>query len=651
MNTSVGSNGAKTNPTPLNPTLTTPCKDLPAEMLKPAHPSDGLILQDISFNSTSGARDGFAPLVQHAHLKTHEPIPPLARDHLRAYPYQSPEKAQECRLWYEGTFDPLGPHHLDIFLHTLKLGFERATLGIVYQNPYKPDSTPYQHRYEMARRVLQEWGLPIVHNPNEPGICLFRPDQEIAFHQHRMNTLFASNAYILIGPDNFEKALQQNVLWVHPTEIAGNPGAPDYFGFRSMYDKLPGFKRRILVYPVLHDIHSTNLRNGEVDSLPVVEAYAKEHNLYEKKQATPTASEGRPLLKISRRELRTAEDLLHRSKVEHQINMGLSRLGIVGDNVERAVAEAIATLDSSRLIEAEAHVKLGDDALMARATPSIEHCSHIGKATWHRPNPTLRRIQEHLSARLLGDELQVRGNEEILNQFQAGKSFIFIGNQTGWDVGNMTLLSTALRHYRMSAVADQLTFVHRISELPTGVGFPIFAKSVGRIEIAEPPSAEDLGQCIEEAVNAGLKRLKKNKEKAVFYSPEGPGDRTRGLTPFSPFFIRSFLSEHGDALNSATVVVPVALSGNLHHSEENPISVSFGAPMAIDVIRRLVENTNDEVAAHVLGTLVAELLPVESRGVYSDHAQRFDQDGFIDSLSQPSVEGIKHAREIVRSQF
>ncbi|MCB0334473.1 MAG: hypothetical protein KDD55_13300, partial [Bdellovibrionales bacterium] len=290
-------------------------------------------------------------------------IPERALLHLQQHPFQAPENAHECSVWFEGTFDPIGPHHLEIIEETLRLGFQRVNLGIVFQNPYKPQSSSFEHRHEMARRALEKAGIRVIDSPEEcfdtPGV--FIPTTQMSFDHHRMKAIFGERHYILLGPDNFEKAIAQNTLWVHTPEIRDNPHADRFFGFRRMYDKIPDFKRTVLVYPGLHNIHATDIRTGRAKGIDVVSEYADAQALYVNRTDHTAVPKAGPLLKWGQG-ISVSDDLL-RHELSQDLTALLSGHGFSGEPVAFALHRALSKLDYSALIELSARVQGHFEAL------------------------------------------------------------------------------------------------------------------------------------------------------------------------------------------------------------------------------------------------------------------------------------------------
>lgn len=557
----------------------------------------------------------------------------LTRKHLEFSPYRTPHIAQSSMVWYEGSFDPIGIHHFKIFHDTLKLGFKHAVFAMVYQNPYKKDSLAYEHRYEMARRVMEKAGLKVVDDPSEEGVCLFPPGKDglNRFHIGRLAAIYGSNNYILIGPDNFEKAMTHNIIWTHIPEIRSSPHAQELFGFHSMYHKISGFRDRVLVYPTLNSVHSTDIRNGASPMLGPVADYVKENGLY---KATPSSTQAHTAKATAPTPTQPIHDSSHLAEelslsrnLLQRLQNGLTGLPLSLQALRDNFQPVLGSSDRSQLQDLANILTKCEDRVITK--PRAESCYFLDK----RRDISTQLLNE-LSDRLIGPHIQTTGDEHIsslLKDHQA--KIIFVCNESGW--GEIPVLTHALRRIRFGGLADSATFV---LNRPNVFSTPTIAATVGHgvttiqpVSTSATRSKECQMQVYAKTVKAGLERLSDGPV-VVFPEQSAPSLDAFKLSTIPALFLetlRTYMTkvQDPDIAASKVFIIPVGIVGSecidgaSPFSSEDPAVVSFGTPITAEALIKKSEHlgaNGDEVVAHTLGFRLAELMPEEWRGCYGN---------------------------------
>ena len=568
------------------------------------------------------------------------PLEHLARKHLELHPYESPHITDSSMLWYEGSFDPIGIHHFKIFHDTLQLGFKRAVFAMVYQNPYKKDSLPYEHRYEMARNVMEKAGLKVVDECSQEGVCIFPPSHDglRRFHEARMAAIYGNKNFILVGPDNFEKAMTHNIIWTHIPEIRTSPHAQERYGFRSMYTDIAGFRDRVLVYPTLNSVHSTDIRKGATPMLSPVEEYVKLHKLY---QVSPIAGHICPAPKTttppgpSSKAIHTsadiAEEISLQNRLLQRLQNGLTGLPLSMQTLKENFQPVLGGADRSQLQALSNVLTKCEDRLISK--PRVEAQYFLDKRL-----ALSTELLKELSNRLIGSHIEVRGTEnlEAITKDHKAK-IVFICNESGW--GEIPVFTHALRLSRFGALAEAATFVfNRPQMFPTATVAATVGHGVTCIQPVSPiasRSTEEQKEAYRKTVKAGLERLS---DGPVVLFPEQPAATLESfkLSKISPLAIeglRNYVEGNLDPDFDAKkiYVVPVGIVGSecidsaAPFSSENPAIISFGSPIEV---ASLIDTDHslgpqgDEVVAHTLGFHIAELMPEEWQGVYGSSLER-----------------------------
>jgi len=589
-----------------------------------------------------------AESLRNAFMLEEKPLPELAVEHLKVHPFQAPENVAERSFWYEGTFDPLGPHHLEVILGTFNLGFERATLGIVFQNPYKPNSSPFEDRYQMAKLALEDAGLDVHNDPSRPGVCIHRVEE--SFHIRRMEAIFDPKVNILLGPDNFDNAYRNDILWVHPPAIRENPTARKIFGFRGLCCGVDGFLDKLLVYPRLHDIHATDIRQGTKENLPAVAKYAADNGLY--KQAAPTSkthtpSSSAPTLAVDKKNSLTHEDALLRHAVQQKVCSQLSQQGLFNEKVNAAVNRRLNSFDTSEFHELK--LALETDCFKCRTGRESDHVQAVR---------SLRLLRRDVMETLLGNDIEIAGSDNVLSALMEQKKIIFIGNHSGW--ADLALLPLALRANGLSAISGKISFIVEDEIFKSSSFLQSFiGRSVDRVTIPLLESDHDESGKIPltEALRTGVSRLRH--EGALAFFPENLGSDC-GVQLFSHAFLDFINTEKMAALGidmASVTVIPWAQRGGAtivkgngdSFSEEVSPLVLFGKPLSSRALAEIATEHGPAVAAQVVGSMVANLLPKESRGVYGPHGTSYLQKDNSGRITQDDLLAIKQGMSIAEA--
>lgn len=567
------------------------------------------------------------------------PIGELAQRHLEEHPFQgfADRIKRDSVLWYEGSYDPIGIHHFKIFYDTIRaLGFNRAALAIVYKHPIK-SSLPYEHRYEMAKAVLERAGYSVVDNMSEDGVCLFPPgDDGLArFHVARQEALYNPKNFVLIGPDNFDRALETNILWTHIDGVKDSVSGRRRYGFRSIYNGgIIGFKDRLIVYPHLNSVHSTNIRNGEAPMLAPVREYVEKHKLYstpssplpslqqaQKAPSSPAPSKVVHMTRTTAEEMRLRRDLL--------IKVGLAFPWSFHDasGNYRAI---LGAADRSELVGLRNVFDKCRGREVANQSPKAQY--YFDKRT-----PLATRLTSVMSEVVIGDDIQIRGEEHVtrLHDMQ-GSRIIFIANESGW--GDVPVFTHALNVCRLGGLVDNLTCVYNRDVF----GNSAVCGLVGHATTVIKPipflcnaSQEERKAASTIALRAGLNQL--GHGSLVVFPEESPTKRALfELDTIGPSVIgelKSYVEINGDPDITADKIflVPVGMVGSSYlnssratepFSPDYPAVVSFGAPLSATQLLELAEQHGNSVVGHVLGHRIADLLPTEWRGTYATGAEQ-----------------------------
>lgn len=636
----------------------------PETSLHTAVPSISGTLDEWALTSITGREvataEQIAQQTDQSILAKHLPLPNLAVEHLRHHPFAAPERVDQKLLWYEGSFDPIGVHHFEIFNEAVNLGFKRAVFAIVFQNPYKADSLPYEHRYEMARRTMEKAGLTVVDSPEEDGICIFRPGEKIKFDAWRLHVLYSINANILIGPDNFAKAVLTNALWTHQKDVAANPIAQERYGFRDMINQIPGFREKILVYPLLHDIHSTDIRNGSAPMLETVKQYTLEHTLYQKKpdQNTPSVAPSlvaRPVSQVRTRQLEG--EYSHRCELEKRIEQGLVASGLCHPLILDAVGCELGQLDLSEMNELTNALNQTRDI-----SRNLRKGITAGVIEETTANHVTRPLRTAISSSLFGSQMVTEGEHHVHRSYmEEQKKIIFVGNHSGW--GDILSLTHALKLNRLGALADKTSFVLHSDVFTSPLVEELFGSSINSIKIRRnvgfSMSDPAVGNLEKKAFERALNLLHQG---AIAVFPQQPnllGESEKITNPFGQSLLWALEQFQGnrqdDVALDDTVIIPWSHIGgstiqkgeSVFFTDESPAVVRFGQPVPLSTVMNIIEGEGKEITAHTLGALVAQLLPVDMAGIYGDFR---DYHLSIESLSRSPIErtAIMRGQELAK---
>lgn len=562
----------------------------------------------------------------------------LAKRHLEEHPWEAHRAriAKDSMLWYEGSYDPIGVHHFKIFYDTIReLGFERATLAIVYKHPVKA-SLAYEHRYEMAKSVLETAGFNVVDDFNKDGICLFPPGEDglNRFHVARLEALYNPRNFILIGPDNFDRALETNILWTHIDGVKSSVSGRERYGFRSMYDGgIAGLKDRLIVYPHLNSVHSTNIRNGEVPMLGPVKQYVEEHGLY--RHPAISTSSGKPTSTqsstpppvASRDGATTSEEMTFRRDLLARVGLGFPWSFAETREMYQAV---LGSADRSELRGLLNVLEKCHSRTDCTSSPT-------SKYFFDKRTPLATKLVSMMSQTVIGQDIQIRGVEHVAKiHDMLGGRIIFVANESGW--GDLPVFTHALESCRLGSLAENLTFVYNRDVFET----PVIAALVGHAATVIKPtsavtssSAEVQRRVYKTALDRGLDQL--NHGPVVLFPEEGASQESAFvLADMSPELIEGLNSyiesnQDPDIDPEKVFIIPVGMVGGAYlttHRNQEPFSgdypavVTFGNAIPVTELLALADEHGHDVTAHVIGHRVATLLPTEWRGSYAPGASQ-----------------------------
>lgn len=576
-------------------------------------------------------------------------LPTIAKQHLMRHPFRAPEKAAECVLWYEGTFDPIGPHHYQILRDTLDLGFGSAVLALCFQNPLKPKSTEFAIRYEMAREVLKADGIPIANRYGERGVHIFSSEPE--FYWYKQRAWFDKSVFILMGPDNFADYYQRNPCWTHDPVLREDPHANNAARFRTLYSRL-GFQSRVMVYPQLHDIHSTDIRTGNIKPLPVVADFIATYKLYSDsgKLVCPSAN-GR---KSAERRLFKPPASFEVETLRHELGSMIS--GIIEEELGNResyndrIGAALSDLD---------HSQLHDLKLILSEHHGSAHVDNSEIPRCRRAVLPASKLRDEVLHSMLDQHLYVEGINEVLAAYREGKQIFFVSNHAG--PAGAGIIPFALATHDAGAVSERLNLLVHDDLFQTRFERLLFEKSASIIKIPTNPrmcTVQDEGPAA--ALLYASNRLAKERYPLVF--PE-ERQHAEGIGIFSSAYFKalepSSLFERGG--NPAKVViVPCAINGAndiVERSranaiaEELPLLVKFGKPVSLTSLWTLMNSPNAgsdySLPGHLLGHLVADLLPPEARGVYGDNVHTYlDHPDPLSTIDSSDLVSISLARKL-----
>jgi hypothetical protein len=562
---------------------------------------------------------------------------PAANWHLKAYPFVAPRAGEGAVLHYEGTFDPLGPHHWDILSAGMKLGFERAVLGICHQNPLKPKSTPFEHRAEIGRLWCREHGVSLAERLGDPGVYI--EEDPHLFQYHKVVGFYSPQRYLLMGPDTFEVYFNNNVPWTHVPDIRENPQGREDFGFQSMYRRIPGFAARVLVYPMMHDIHATQIRTDfeSVAHPRPVAAYVGEHRLYPRvvteqdteQRNSPDAPAASGLAAPPR------TGTLDRVQVGREVQAAVeSAMGALFSPDQVAAARpalqrVLMNLDNSQLLHLKRVMEAPPRERILEAEPVGQNGDGGGLTVFSKECRPMGKLCDAVTEVLLRSEAAVDGADRLLELLSQDQPFILVGNyRAAMDVA---LLSFALRNSGLRGMAEQIVFVLPDNRLNGPFEEKVVGRSVSALHVAGLARCTlERGVDTEHVAAAMGKHVAKRLERGEFPVLFGETDsQTQQLSCFPNIAAASLDAMHSAGrLPDGMMVVPIASlgadaafagprRGGVWGAEEVPYMLRVGEPAALKDLMQARPADDQGVLAHMLGLMVAELLPDGKRGAYA----------------------------------
>lgn len=480
-------------------------------------------------------------------------LPPLAVEHIEKVQGGKFALSQnlriapgEGRVWYEGSFDPIGPHHLMILRDAMLLGFTRGVLAVVHQNPLKTNSTPFDHRVEMAKVMLRDAGIKIAENPWEDGVYIYQ-DEDALQHQ-KIRAWFDDRTVLLVGPDNFDSYLRNDVVWAHDPAIRNHPKAAQYFGFQSLYDNL--IADRVLVYPKLYDYHATAIRKGIVEAPPVLQPYIAAHGLYPSAKAGPGV----------------AQPIVDTGTLSPERTCPGDYVALISD-ISEIVGEhgwdAVRSRDSLNAV-----FESLDESQQLRLQKKLDQAVRAKKdeapVSIHR-DPMLREVRDAILDGLSTPEVQ--GINHVVDALRRDQRVVFYVEAASRDA--LALLPWALRRSGVAAVADSLTFVADTEPLKDE--FELLFLRDGIVS-SNSLNAKDLPSSIQ--AHVFLQHLFEEGVAAVLDLGEVEGVKPADfLTLLDPQILQNHKLRGEDVL-----VVPCKVSG----SPTTQVKINFGAGITTD---------------------------------------------------------------------
>ncbi len=252
------------------------------------------------------------------------------------------------------------------------------------------------------------------------------------------------------------------------------------------------------------------------------------------------------------------------------------------------------------------------------------------EASWdfRPPSPAVRRLRDALMGGLLGARgMYVEGADGVARAAQAGKRLLFVSNHES--VFDLAVLPAALGGWGLSELSQRLTFFVNPKIFNTPFINLFICKPLGLIKVPQNPriaanesvmAADEIQRRAAHGFGVAGRRLAAGDSLVIY--PEGL--RSEGLLHR---FARAYLdllrpealARQGLAPDDV-LLVPWAHRGvrDLERLGDGAadVSIRFGPPVEPS---RFFEATADQppgVAAHLVGFLVARLLPEEQRGLY-----------------------------------
>jgi len=242
-----------------------------------------------------------------------------------------------------------------------------------------------------------------------------------------------------------------------------------------------------------------------------------------------------------------------------------------------------------------------------------------GDWTYYPPDPLARRIHHALAPRVLQPEPVVEGDHHF--ELVRGKPLVVFVNHLSYSDANV--VEVLLRRAGASCVADRLTAIagpkvysnitRRFSSLCFGtIKVPQSSERSSEEAVMNP---RDVARAARRAIEIAHERL--SLDEALLIFAEGSRSRTAQM--------QRFLSGTSRYLEGpATWILPIGITGTeklfpidgagLHPV---PITMTIGRPIAARDLRECFRKDRQSMMDHI-GRAVAQLLPIEYRGVYAD---------------------------------
>jgi hypothetical protein len=250
----------------------------------------------------------------------------------------------------------------------------------------------------------------------------------------------------------------------------------------------------------------------------------------------------------------------------------------------------------------------------------------------------MAKVSDTIMESLLHCEPEVAGKEMILNLIAASKSIVFVANHRGGL--DHALMPYALRRAGLASVADSLVFAGfptcpesvleqsivfpSVFELPLRATLHSLVQSSSDPDWQESVIARDNGKRVAKRVD--------RKHHLVLFPEEHPN--TAGLQMCTERIAQLLYRDNFqfEALNPRNVVVvPVGTFGaepvfqtpiqeSVRALGNIPYSVRFGPALALSDLQSVfgAQVLEPNGNSHLLGQMIAEMLPPEKKGVYGN---------------------------------
>lgn len=340
------------------------------------------------------------------------------------------------------------------------------------------------------------------------------------------------------------------------------------------------------------------------------------------------------------------------------------------------IADTVRSLDDAELGVIEATLNeindledrtvrdvLGRDGHM-KAKHEYRACraEDLSESWDHRvARPAVRKLRDALMSWMLGPSgMQIEGAEGVVNAVAAGKRVLFVANHES--VFDLPVLARALETAGCPELAKRVTFFVNPKIFNTPFWNFFICKPLGLIKVPQSPriaANESVMDSVEirrratHGFDLASARLAAGDSLAIY--PEGlrsQGELHRFARAYLQLLRPESLRHHGLA-DDDVYIVPWAHQGVRKLEQlkpESSVKVRFGAPVSPGVLFDLVGDQSAGVAAHLIGFLVAQLLPEAQRGLYGTDAATFvDHPHFRLRIHDGTLADVRAAEQLLPS--